>query len=507
MTNLRTLSLLTPVSAQSRKENSVGKVGSSKTVYVVFVLCIATAIASHAQTLTTLVDFNESNGAGPGVSLIQGTDGNLYGTTSTGGNLACNPPYGCGTIFKLSPGGALTTLYNFCSKKDCTDGEVPDTPLVQASNGDFYGTTGGGGSRHLDACSSYYNADGCGTIFKITPAGKLTKLHTFEGTDGWIVNGVAQGADGNFYGTTSRGFGAAQYGTVFKITPAGKFTTLYYFCSQPNCSDGALPFGLLVQATDGNFYGTTGGSGGYDFGTVFKITPAGVLTTLCSVEGIPDTGLVQATDGNFYGTTWQSNYDGEVFRVTPEGVLTVLDYIGDGDPMATLAQATDGNLYGTLPIGGTHDCDGLQCGAIFEVTLGGTLMTLYNFCSEPNCPDGQRPDGGLIQSTNGTLYGTTADGGNGNCEYGCGTVFSLDLGLGPFVRTNPTSGKVGAAVIVLGTNLTGAGSVSFNGTIAKFTVFSATEIKTKVPKGATTGPVTVTTPSGTLTSNVPFIVQ
>jgi uncharacterized repeat protein (TIGR03803 family) len=168
-----------------------------------------------------------------------------------------------------------------------------------------------------------------------------------------------------------------------------------------------------------------------------------------------------------------------------------------------LVQATDANFYGTTPSGGTY-----AEGTIFKITASGTLTTLYNFCSQTGCPDGFQPYAPLFQATNGNFYGTTASGGAPStvCSEGCGTVFNLSVGLGRFVRTLPASGEVGKAIKVLGGHLTGATSVTFNGTPSTFTVVSASEITTKVPTGATTGPVEVVTPSGTLSSNVPFQV-
>jgi uncharacterized repeat protein (TIGR03803 family) len=161
-------------------------------------------------------------------------------------------------------------------------------------------------------------------------------------------------------------------------------------------------------------------------------------------------------------------------------------------------QATDGNFYGTTRDGGAN-----SAGTIFEITAGGTLTTLYSFYSQSGCADGEEPQGGLVQGTDGNFYGTTSSGGGTNSY---GTVFSLVTGLGPFVETLTTSGKVGAAVKILGNNLTGATSVTFNGTSAIFTIASSTEITTTVPSGATTGKVEVTTPSATLTSNANFRV-
>jgi uncharacterized repeat protein (TIGR03803 family) len=495
----------------------------ARTAWVVFVLCTGTALTSPAQTFTTLVSFDFNDGTIPAYeSLVQGADGNLYGTTAYGGhnNFPCGGTLGCGTIFRITPAGVLTTLYNFCLLLNCEDGDLPSGGLIQATDGNFYGTT-------------------FGTVFKITPAGTLTTLYNFcsqpECTDGSGANGLVQATDGNFYGTTYSGgancldSGPPGCGTVFEVSPAGKLTTLYSFCPDFSiCSDGMLPLGRLVQGSDGNFYGTTSEEDFNFIGTVFKITPTGTLTALytfcsqpdCTDGDFPFAGLVQASDGNLYGTTTSGGAHcikyggcGTVFKITPGGKLTTLysfcsrTKCSDGQvPIAGLVQATDGNFYGTTYSGGANNR-----GTVFEITPAGKLTTLYSFCSQPGCTDGGFPSAGLVQATDGNFYGTTSKGGAdlGRCvnpNPGCGTVFRLSVGLGPFVETRPTSGRVGAAPKILGTNLKGATSVSFNGTAATFTVVSATEIKTTVPAGSTTGTVTVTTPHGTFNSNVKFRV-
>jgi uncharacterized repeat protein (TIGR03803 family) len=184
----------------------------------------------------------------------------------------------------------------------------------------------------------------------------------------------------------------------------------------------------------------------------------------------------------------------------------------DGElPFAGLVQGTDGNLFGTTVSGGANSgtCNNERgCGTVFQVTPSGTLTTLYNFCSRSNCSDGSFPESALLQDTNGTFFGTTWAGGTIGCGgSGCGTVFSLSVGLGPFVETQPASGKVGASVKILGTKLARATSVTFNGVAATFTVVSSTLITTTVPTGATSGTVQVVTPGGTLSSNVPFRVK
>jgi uncharacterized repeat protein (TIGR03803 family) len=445
---------------------------------------------------TTLHSFDGTDGRLSFAGLVQATNGNLYGTTYYGGTKDS------GNVFEITPGGTLTTLYSLCSKSGCTDGEYTYAVPIQGNDGNFYGTTYLGGSKEL------------GIVFKVTPSGRQTTLHSFDGADGsQPLAGLVQGSDGNFYGTTNLG-GAQGDGEIFKITPSGTLTTLHSFCSQSGCSDGRNPFAVLIQGIDGNLYGTALEGGAKGFGTVFKITPSGNLTTLhsfCTQSGCPDgqfpqTGLVQASNRNFYGTTITGGAygDGTIFEITPTGKLTTIYNVcsqsgcPDGNYLyASLIQATDGNLYGIMDVGGANGS-----GTIFKITLSGTLTTLYNFCSQSGCPDGQYPSGGLIQDTDGNLYGTTADGG----ANGYGTVFSLSVGLGPFVETQPTAAKVGATVKILGTNLTGATSVNFNGKAATFTAVSNSEITTTVPVGAATGEVQVATPSGTLLSNVSFRV-
>jgi uncharacterized repeat protein (TIGR03803 family) len=468
-------------------------------------------VGAQAQTFNSLLSFDGTNGAEPYyVYLVQGIDGQLYGTTYTSG------PNGYGTVFKITTSGEPTTIYSFCTLPSCADGANPEAGLVLDPNGAFYGTTNSGGNNLA------------GTIFKITSAGKLTTLYHF-----CAVAGCADGANpeaellvassGILYGTTADG-GSNNLGTVFSITAAGKFTVLHSFSG----TDGGGPVGgTLVQGANGNLYGTTT-YGGLDncpignCGTIFEITPTGKFTSLysfCAQSGCPDgynpyAGLVLASDGNFYGTTALGGTSGvgTVFRMTPAGQFTTLYTFvctngegdcPDGQAPNGLIQASDGNLYGTTVLdGGAHG--GSAGGTIFQVTTTGALTTLYTFCLNPiqYCTDGLEPLGGLLQDTNGTLYGTTMSGGTTGLD---GTVFGLADGLPAFVQTLPTSAKVGAKVTILGTNLKGATSVSFNGTAATFTAKS-TEIITTVPSGATTGTVSVTMPSGTLSSNAAFRV-
>ncbi len=458
---------------------------------VVFVFCVAACVPASAQTLSTILDFDGTNGQYPaGAPLTQGTDGQLYGTTSQGGNSkACS--YGCGTVFEVTRDGVLTTLANL----DGTNSQ-PGAELLQATNWKFYG--------------SAYGINTEGTIFVMTPAGEVTTLVT--GLSGAVI----QASDGNLYGT-SYGGGIHHNGAIFEISPlSGKVTTLHSFNSE-----GWAPYGPtgLVQASDGNFYGMTfwGGKTNSESctqgcGAVFRFTPAGELTILhafcsssyiCSDGAFPTGTLLQAADGNLYGTTSVGGTDnqGTAFKITLGGKLTTLysfcalsNCFDGSDPNGSLVQATDGNLYGTTSNGGIY----YGGGTIFQLTTSGILTTLLSF---DESLDGSYPSC-LTQSTNGTFYGTTAFGGS----YEDGTVFSFDMGLEPFVIPKPPSGEVGAAVAILGSNLARTTSVTFNGTAAAFTVVSGSEIKTAVPTGATTGTVEVTTPSGTLKSNVSFEV-
>jgi uncharacterized repeat protein (TIGR03803 family) len=480
--------------------------GCMKLASMMILFCVATAIASRAQTFTSLLDFNGPDGAHPWYgTLVQGLDGNFYGTTNYGG--ANN----AGTVFKMTPTGALTTLYDFCSQANCADGEYPQSGLVMGTDGNFYGGTQYGGTN----CAVQSD---CSTLFKVTPEGQLTTLDTLcingvSCTEGVYPNTMILGTDGNFYGTTYAG-GVYGGGTVFKMTPQGTVTYLYSFCAQSNCADGSSPLDALVQASNGNFYGTTWSGGNcppyYGCGTIFEITPAGKFTLLFSftpstLAGTnPYAPLVQGRDGNFYGT---ANTDG-IFKMTPNGKVTNLYTLcslpncADGElPYAGLIQATDGNFFGTTSRGGANSSGG----TIFEITSKGQLTTLYSFCSQTNCADGAGPLAGLLQATNGTFYGTTTYGGTVTCSFSqCGNAFSLSLGLAPFVATVPTAGAVGTSVTIMGNHLTGTTGVTFNGTAASFTVVSSTEITATVPAGATTGRVKVEVPNGTLKGNAAF---
>jgi uncharacterized repeat protein (TIGR03803 family) len=359
--------------------------------------------------LLTLDFLNKTNGL-PQASLIQASDGNLYGT-STAQN---------GAILRLTPAGTLTTLYTF---SNAASGAGPESNLVQGSDGNLYGTTTAGGA--------YYN----GTAFKISLAGTFTLLASFPANPCQIFNSaLIQGSDGNFYGTTTGGANCA--GTLYRMTPAGQLSTLYTF-SGP---DGALPGGALLQV-NGTFYGTTVQGGANNAGVVFSITPSGTFKTLLSFNGTngawPAAALVLGTDGNLYGTTSAGGAAnaGTVFKITTAGSLTTLySFSGNSDGFAPngLLQGSDGNFYGTTSGGGANGCPMLPpgaCGAnvssvgtIFDISASGSFATLYSFA----IADGQNPSAALVQASNGDFYGTTAVGGLNNF----GTVFEFGLGIG-----------------------------------------------------------------------------
>ena len=364
------------------------------------ILCAAgfvlSAFAAQAGVIfTSLYSFTGTNdGANPQAALVQGSDGYLYGTTYYGGT---NDDGNDGTVFRICSNGALTTLYSFGSVKDTNyfntplDGANPNG-LVQGSDGYFYGTTQSGGTNGNEF-------GGFGTIFKISTNGVLTTLYSFglapytytnvtlDGAfDGsFPVAGLVQGSDGYFYGTTAGGGTNGDCGTVFRISTNGVFTSLYSFTGG---NDGANPEAALVQGSDGYFYGTTGDVGGYDFGTVFKISSNGSLTTLCgfeNFEGIYPSGLIQGSDGNFYGTTRDDSFfnaplgRGYVFKITTDGAFTNLYHLGsDGgihygnyginNPVAGLVQGSDGSYYGTIYDGGL-DGNEYGNGTVFRLTI------------------------------------------------------------------------------------------------------------------------------------------
>jgi uncharacterized repeat protein (TIGR03803 family) len=315
-------------------------------------------------------------------------------------------------------------------------------------------------------------------------------VYTFPGSTPYAD--VIQGLDGNLYGTTTSG-GANGEGTVYKLTPSGTLTTIYSFCSLANCADGAEPETPLVLGTDGNFYGTTvsGGTGttycGLGCGTVFMLTPNGLLTTLhdfcseapCDDGSQPAAGLVQGADGNFYGTTPENggtNRQGTVYRISTTGTLTTLyafcaqNNCADGEtPRSALIQGTNGQFYGTTEGGGANGY-----GEIFEITRTGTLTILHSF----DDTDGSEPFSPLLQANNGNFYGMTQFGGTNTCSLGylCGTLYEMKPSgsLTTLVDFDSTNGSNPVGGFVQGGDgnlygVTGAGGTNGGGTIFRIT--------------------------------------
>jgi len=411
------------------------------------------------------------NGWFPQAGLVQGKDGNFYGVATEGGTggEACADTTGlsgCGTVFKLTPGGTLTVLHSFCGGSGCgslsVDGAMPTGRMVFGANGDLYGTTQTGGFYN-----GFYNQ---GTIFRITTSGAYTVLHVFSGNFGSTPDGANPAAgltlasNGDFYGTTTAG-GASKDGTVFKMTPAGKVTLLHSFTGS---SDGSMPIGALVQASDGNLYGTCYSGGTNGTGTLFRITTKGVFTKLYDFAAEAAPGI-----GNF--------------------------------PRAGLVEASDGNLYGTAWEGGEFEVTG----TIYQFTLAGVGTLEASFDASTT---GFSPLGALLQGSDGRLYVTLQDNGGENSEdvQDQGAISVLNLGLkspapGAFEFT-PTKGLVGAKITLRGSAFVGTTAVTFNGKSGASVVEASGYITATVPAGATSGTISVTNAGGTTTSKSSFTV-
>jgi uncharacterized repeat protein (TIGR03803 family) len=387
----------------------------------------------------------------PDADLVQASDGNFYGTTSGGG-------YNAGTVFKITPSGTVTTLYRFSGG---ADGANPNS-LTLGKDGNLYGTADQGGAK------------GWGTVFKMTLAGRLTTLYSFTGAGdgGDPLAGVTLGKDGNFYGSTP----TTSYtnSTIYKITPAGKFTNLHTFSGGTGQGPNTLTLGK-----DGNFYASTYPVGGGGFGSVIKITPAGVVTTLYTFTGgkdgaSPSAALTLGSDGNFYGTTFNGGTDGfgTVYKMSSSGKLTTLySFSGgsDGESPTSLIQSKTGTFYGTAYGGGTYGG-----GTFFSMTTAGALTVLFSF----NGGNGTGPNG-LTFGKDGNLYGTTYAGGAG--VYG--TVFKVTAAgaltsltsFGPLKGATPGALTLGPGGYLFGTTYTGGVSgggttfkVSVSGTLTSF---------------------------------------
>jgi uncharacterized repeat protein (TIGR03803 family) len=439
------------------------------------------APAAYPQTYNVLYSFGTGphDPGNPGaVTLAQGRDGNLYGTTFLGGDTFD------GTIFQITPTGDFTVIHSI----NQSDGVEPIAGLTLTADGNFLGST------------PVYGPGGYGTAFKVRPTGTLKVLYAFtNSSDGSYPSaGPIPATDGAYYGTTSAALSdELGYGTVYKLTPSGKLTTLHQFLS----TDGDTPEAPLVQAQDGSFYGTTLLGGANGVGSVFRVTRTGGFTLLhsfdCPSGCLPMTApLIEVSNGVFYGVTSQggTNGYGVLFKLAANGNFAVVhnfDSALDGGIPGGIMLAPDGDVYGVTAAGGSTGY-----GTFFRITPAGDFSVLYAF------------DEGLYQQappylhTNGLFYGTSPNAGADNR----GLIYSLDVGIIPFARLVSTSGLTTSTIGILGQGFTATSSVDFAGTSAVFTASSDTYLEAIVPDDALTGQVTVTTATGNLASNQAFRV-
>jgi uncharacterized repeat protein (TIGR03803 family) len=385
-----------PVGIKCTISNGSGVVGSSNIVNV--------SVACVPGGVSILHSFSgaPADGQSPYGGLVQDRNGSFYGVTYVGGT------YGVGTVFRMAADGTVTVLHSFAGG---SDGANPRKSLVRGSDGRFYGTTAYGG------------ASGNGVVFAIDTSGNESVLYAFGGgSDAQNPYGsLTLASDGNFYGLSVHG-GANGLGAVFEVTPQGAESVLYSFGAG---SDGQLPFGTLLQGSDGALYGMTSAGGAYGYGMVFSLTLGGTETDLhdfgAGQDGShPYGSLMQASSGVFYGTTRDggANSLGTVFSITAAGAETVLYSFGAGrdgaNPYGGLLAASDGNFYTMTAGGGANGA-----GALVQITRAGAETLLWSFGAGS---DGQSPYGGLIETSDGTLYGMTEGGGAGSA----GTIFSFD---------------------------------------------------------------------------------
>ena len=381
---------------------------------IVLAPAVVSSRSVQAQTFTLLYTFTGgTDGRSPGGGVILDAAGNLYGTTTQGGNPSC--PQGCGTLFKVDGAGNETVLYSFAGT-GAGDGQYPTADLVMDAQGNLYGTTAGGG------------ASGHGTVFKLDTTGKETVLHSFSGAGGDGASpygGVMMDGQGNFYGTTPAG-GTSNCGTVFKLDTTGKETVLYSFAGTGG--DGASPYGGVMMDVQGNLYGMTEGGGAFGYGTVFKLDTTGKETVLHSFNltggdgGFPMTGLVRDAKGNLYGTTNSGGRgidggNGVVFKLDKVGRERVLYRFpstgAKGIRPHGVVRDAQGNLYGTTVFHGAFGW-----GTVFKLAPTGKMTVLYNFTG--GNADGGDPYAGVVRDGQGNLYGTTSAG-----AAGYGTVFKI----------------------------------------------------------------------------------
>jgi uncharacterized repeat protein (TIGR03803 family) len=392
---------------------------------------------------------SQTDGGNPFGVLYQNSDGNLYGMTRTGGANTS------GTAFRIGTGGGFALLHSFAPT---TEGSSPNGGFVKGNDGNFYGFTNTGGMY------------GNGTAFRMTSAGNVTVLVSFNGAKfgNTPTESLIKGKDSAYYGTTSIG-GAYGYGTVFKIC-AGVTTTLYSF-NRP--VTGGTPLGSLIQATDGNFYGTTSDGGPNGYGTIFRISSSGSFAVVKSFTGVADGGLpkgtlVQGRDSLLYGMTYGggSNAGGVIFKINLTGtkytVLRHLLYTTDGNnPEGGLIQGTgtDSFFYGMTS----------NYAKIFKISPNGIFTVLRSLSSL----DGSYPYGSLVKHPDGNYYGMTSSGGSS----GAGTIFRISTGGSFAVVKNfngTTEGKSPKGSLLVGPDKNLYGMTNLGGTYSAGTIFRYT---------------------------------
>jgi uncharacterized repeat protein (TIGR03803 family) len=428
-------------------------------VAMLFSAVLLPAKAGAAGPLYRILhDFVGADSGSPNSPLVEATDGFFYGTL--GGNA---DGINHGAIFRMDRSGTVQIVHRFTGP----DGDGP-TGLIEASDGFFYGTTVRGGTPTNANCTFM---GGCGTFFRMDGSGNLTVLHSFNwGTDdgNWPNGGIVEGADGNFYGTTFQGGDGQEYGgfgIAYRIGRSGTYTLLHKF-SRP---EGINPNGGLIQATDGNLYGVTNQYGPASGGTVFRMDRAGNVTVIHGFgfgDGYqPKARLIQATDSLLYGTTegGGASGNGVVFRVGLDGspfqVLHAFDQWGsDGyRPIVGVIEGRDGNFYGTTPTDGLGVYNPDRSGDVFRMTSSGVVSVLHTFYG----PDGSSPYAALVEASDGRLLGSTVGGGSA----GAGVIFEVDptaalpvasLSISP----NPlTQGETGTGTVTLAQAAPSGGTV------------------------------------------------
>ena len=509
---------------------------------VVFLALAAISGTASGQQLSILHNFAGSatnEGSYPNSSLAQDNNGNFYGTTSGGGTFG-QSIYDEGTIFKMAPDGTVSTLHSFGTASRNLDGSTiadgykPSGNLVFATDGNLYGTTAAGGE----------GADG--TVYRISPAGVYTIVHSFAAANAdqgtYPEAGVIEGKDGNFYGTTSQG-GAYGVGTVFQLKPDGTYKAIYSFGATTD--DPASPSLGLVQDAQGNLYGTSAKGGSAGLGAIYKIdsqfnysviysfmpAPAAYTFTFNSsyatnVSGgfSPNSPLVIGADGALYGTASGTTYGaGAIYKVTPQGQFTLLHRFGDGSvasdgaeypintstslgisqgvssltapPAGPMVLATDGNFYGTTYQGGLGNG-----GTVFEMTPAGQVTIVHRFGDGAVAVDGVNPNG-LTQGSDGNFYGTTSAGGTATD----GTAFKITADLPVFTSLLHVSAAVGVPFTYQ--MVAAQGPVTYSvGSLPSGFNFDGTSVISGTPTAAGTLVISITATNANGSDTVPLVI-